>query len=102
MTKVNEPITLGLVIETVEPAPRTFDLWDTGAVKWFDERRRIGFIIPDEGDEDIFFPWTVLKSCGIPEREAQTGIRVRFKWKPAPGPGRRPEATQIVIIRTKR
>jgi cold shock CspA family protein len=102
MTKpVTDPFTLDFVQSTQDTSPRV-EPWDTGALKWFDERRRIGFIIPDEGDEDIFFPWTVLKSCGIPEREAQTGIRVRFKWKPAPGPGRRPEATQIVIIRTKR
>lgn len=80
----------------------TVDPWDTGTIKWFDERRRIGFITPDEGDEDVFFPWTVLKSSGIPEREAQEGIRIRFKFLPADRPGRRPKATHIVIVKTKR
>lgn len=78
------------------------DLWDTGRIKWFDERRRFGFITPDEGDSDIFFPWTVLKACGIAERDAQEGIRVRFKWTAPDRAGRRPSATHIAIIKMVR
>lgn len=92
--------TKSTVIELLGSA--TVDPWDTGVIKQFDDKRRFGFIIPDEGDLDIFFPWTVLKSSGIPEREAQEGIRVRYKCIPPDGPGRRPKATHIVIVKTKR
>jgi cold shock CspA family protein len=100
MTKVNDPVTL--VVEVQEPQ-RLVEPWETGIIKFFDQVRRWGFIIPDEPDElgqDVFFPWTVLKSCGIPEREARDGIRVRFKRQRTTIPGRRPAAIKIVVIRT--
>jgi CspA family cold shock protein len=79
----------------------TAEPMELGTIKWFDERRRYGFITPDTGEQDIFFPWTVLKSCGIAERDAQEGIRVRFKWQPPERAGRRPSATFIALIRVR-
>lgn len=88
-----------LTVVTPPQPTGTVEPWDTGAIKWFDERRRFGFITPDEGEQDIFFPWTVLKACGIAERDAVEGIRVRFKWKAPDRAGRRPSATHIAIIK---
>lgn len=73
--------------------------WETGVVKWFDPVRRWGFIKPDENGPDVFLPWTVLRSCAIPEKHAQPGVAVRFRWVPASRPGHRPAATHIVIVR---
>ena len=70
--------------------------WQTGEIKWFDEfGRRIGFIIPDQGDSDIFFSWQVLRAHGIRESRVKEGVRVEFVAVPPERPGRRPHAVQM-------
>lgn len=73
--------------------------WQTGEIKWFDEfGRRIGFIIPDHGDSDIFFSWQVLRAHGIRESRVKEGVRVEFVAIPPEREGRRPRAVQIRLV----
>ena len=39
----------------------------TGTVKWYNEQKGFGFIIPDEGGADLFVHRTALKSGPIQE-----------------------------------
>ena len=71
-------------------------VWKKGAIKWFDEfGRRFGFIIPDEGESDVFFSWQILREHGIRESRVKEGVRVEFRAEPPERPGRRPRAVQI-------
>ncbi len=71
--------------------------WDTGTIKWFDITRRYGFITTEDGDE-VFLPWTVLQESNIPERAMKIGTPIRYRCTPPEGPGRRPRATQVVLM----
>lgn len=73
--------------------------WDHGRVKWFDPVRRWGWVIPDQGEDDIFLPWQVLQDCGIKEPDVRTNVRVTYQWQPPDGPGRRPKVVRIKILR---
>lgn len=37
----------------------------TGTVKWFNESKGFGFIVPSEGGKDVFLHITDLKKAGI-------------------------------------
>jgi len=61
----------------------------TGTVKWFSEQKGFGFIVPDEGDEDLFVHRSNVETLDHPLRDDQ---RVEFEV----GQGRKgPEATQV-------
>mgnify|MGYP001580417690 CR=1 FL=1 len=86
---------------SIRPATIQHDgaTWQDGEIKWFDEYgKRIGFIIPDHGDSDVFFSWQVLRKYEIKESRVQEGVRVRFKSVPPERPGRRPRAVEIRIV----
>jgi CspA family cold shock protein len=36
----------------------------TGTVKWFNERKGYGFIVPDDGSDDLFFHHSEIQSAG--------------------------------------
>lgn len=60
----------------------------TGTVKWFSDEKGFGFIVPDEGDGDLFVHRSSLDGVQI----LQEGQKVEYDV----GEGRKgPEATQV-------
>ena len=49
----------------------------TGTVKWFNKPKGFGFIIPDDGDKDIFVHITAVVESGL--TELIEGQKVRFE-----------------------
>jgi CspA family cold shock protein len=61
----------------------------TGTVKWFSVQKGFGFIVPDEGDKDLFVHRSNVDTLDRSLRDEQ---RVEFEV----GEGRKgPEATQV-------
>ncbi len=61
----------------------------TGTVKWFSEQKGFGFIVPDEGDKDLFIHRSNVETL---DRSLRDDQRVEFEV----GEGRKgPEATQV-------
>lgn len=49
----------------------------TGKIKFFKRHEGFGFIVPDDGTEDVFVHVEVAKQCGFAELEG--GMRVQFE-----------------------
>ena len=47
-----------------------------GTVKWFNKKRRFGFILPEDGSKDVFVDHTALKAAGLETLEE--GQKVSF------------------------
>lgn len=61
-----------------------------GTVKWFDEKKGFGFIIPEEGGDDLFVHHTNIVTEGF--RTLQDGQKVEF----VPAQGKKGmEATEV-------
>lgn len=58
----------------------------TGKVKWFDDAKGYGFIVPDDGSRDVFVHKRDLTSSGIkdPKAEMTDGRAVRFRTEDNP------------------
>ena len=49
----------------------------TGTVKWFNKTKGFGFIIPDDGDKDVFVHITAVAESGL--NELIEGQKVSFE-----------------------
>ena len=62
----------------------------TGTVKWFSDQKGYGFIVPDEGGEDLFVHHSNIEMEGF--RTLQDNQKVQYE----PAEGRKgPEATKV-------
>jgi CspA family cold shock protein len=49
----------------------------TGKVKWFNSKKGFGFIVPDDGGNDLFVHFTAIQSSGY--KTLQEGQKVEFE-----------------------
>ncbi len=52
----------------------------SGTVKFYDSRKGYGFIMPDEGDIDVFVHVTAVERSGIGSLDQ--GMRITFETEP--------------------
>ena len=50
----------------------------TGTVKWFNKTKGFGFIVPDEGDKDVFGHITAVLDSGL--QELNEGQKVSYQY----------------------
>ena len=62
-----------------------------GTVKWFSDEKSYGFILPDEGGEELFVHYTDVEGSGF--RSLLEGERVVYEV--APRGARGPPATNV-------
>jgi CspA family cold shock protein len=51
----------------------------TGTVKWFNENKGWGFIVPDEGGDDVFVHYSAIKEDGF--KTLKEGQKVNYELK---------------------
>lgn len=51
----------------------------TGTVKWFNENKGWGFIVPDEGGDDVFVHYSAIKDEGY--KTLKEGQKVNYELK---------------------
>ena len=66
----------------------------TGTVKWFKRDKGFGFIVPDEGGDDVFVHVSALECAGLKSLEGND--RVRFKLRSTPND--RPVADELSLL----
>lgn len=62
----------------------------TGTVKWFNAEKGFGFIVPDDGSQDLFAHYSAIEASGY--RTLEEGQKVTFEV--AQGP-KGPQAASI-------
>lgn len=62
----------------------------TGTVKWFNERKGFGFIVPDEGGNEIFFHHSEIQADGASLNEGQ-----KVEYESGQGEKGRPCAVKV-------
>ena len=53
-----------------------------GTVKWFNPKKRYGFIQPEDGSKDVFVHATALEAAGLDS--LTEGQKVKFELSPDP------------------
>lgn len=66
----------------------------TGTVKFYNQQKGYGFIVPDDGGNDVFVHVTAVQSSGM--NELQEGAKVSFETEPDKR-GKGPKAVNLEI-----
>jgi CspA family cold shock protein len=64
----------------------------TGTVKWFNAEKGFGFIVPDDGSQDLFAHYSAIESSGY--RTLEEGQKVEFEVTQGP---KGPQAASIKL-----
>ncbi len=67
-----------------------------GSIKFFDQKRRFGFIVAADGSE-VYVYFTTLQLCKVHEADLVPGTRVEYDAKPPKHPGHKPECTFLRV-----
>jgi len=65
----------------------------TGAVKWFNEKKGFGFITPDGGGQDVFCHFSAIKASGF--KTLTDGQKVSFEVEQGQ---KGPQAANVVPV----
>ncbi len=65
----------------LEPFQREKVIMPTGVVKWFKPTIGYGFIVPDEGGNDVFVPISAVESAGL--HSLSEGQKVEYELVPS-------------------
>ena len=66
----------------------------SGTIKWFNGRKGFGFIIPEDGDKDVFVHITAVQEAGLESLEE--GQKVEFEI--VDGPNGKPVASDLKTV----
>ncbi|MDH5424896.1 MAG: cold-shock protein [Gammaproteobacteria bacterium] len=65
----------------------------TGTVKWFNESKGFGFIVADDGSQDVFVHFSVIEGGGF--KTLAEGQKVEYDVEKGP---KGPQATKVTAI----
>ncbi len=81
---------------TAPASPAEEGVWLDGVVKWFDPRKRYGFVVYD--DIDHFLSWEEVKKSGVAVTELQPDMKLFFRR----GPGKKPGSFAVTQLRLEK